>query len=82
MPEQKKLMDVPQLPKHIKLTGQPRKAFTFVVVRAYDDDHSVRAISERCLRSAAFIRTILREGGVVLRTPGSGARGRDAHPRR
>ncbi|MEU6331534.1 helix-turn-helix domain-containing protein [Streptomyces sp. NPDC047049] len=75
-------MDVPQLQRGVKLTGQNRKAFIFVAARAYEDDHSVRAISERCLRSTAFVRTILHEGGVALRAPGSGARGRDGHPRR
>ncbi|MFF8903220.1 helix-turn-helix domain-containing protein [Streptomyces lydicus] len=75
-------MDVPRLQRHQKLTGQARKAFIFMAARAYDDDHSVRAIAERCLRSTAFVHTILREGGVVLRKPGSGRRGRDSHPRR
>ncbi|MEW2434311.1 helix-turn-helix domain-containing protein [Streptomyces caniferus] len=75
-------MDVPQLQRQQRLSGQKRAAFIFVAARAYDDGHSVRDISERCLRSAAFVRTILHEGRVVLRAPGSGARGRDNHPRR
>ncbi|REK91104.1 hypothetical protein DY245_06560 [Streptomyces inhibens] len=82
VPDQQKLTDVPQLQRHDKLTGQRRKAFIFVAARAYDDGHSVRDISERCLRSTAFVRTILHEGGVVLRARGSGTRGRDGHPRR
>ncbi|MEV6565924.1 helix-turn-helix domain-containing protein [Streptomyces kronopolitis] len=82
VPDQQKLMDVPQLRKHDKLNGPKRRAFIFVAGRAYEDGHSVRAISERCLRSNAFVRTILHEGGVVLRAPGSGTRGPDGHTRR
>ncbi|MGW9046793.1 helix-turn-helix domain-containing protein [Streptomyces lydicus] len=72
---------MPQLPRHERLTGSKRKAFQFVVARAYEDESSIRAISERCLRSASFVRTILREAGVTLRAPGSGSRGRDNHRR-
>ncbi|MFJ5804260.1 helix-turn-helix domain-containing protein [Streptomyces decoyicus] len=74
-------MDVPQLPKRYRLSGQERTAFILVASRAYVDKHSVRAIAEHCLRSHAFVHNILHEGGVVLRAPGSGTRGRDGHPR-
>ncbi|MEV7381938.1 helix-turn-helix domain-containing protein [Streptomyces lydicus] len=78
---QQKLLDVPQLQRHDRLAGSKRKAFRFVAARAYEDGSSVRAISERCMRSASFVRTILHEAGVTLRPPGSGSRGRDNHRR-
>ncbi|MEV5778402.1 helix-turn-helix domain-containing protein [Streptomyces antimycoticus] len=70
-----KLEDLPRLPRGKKLIGEDRERFCRSVSVVYDGDPnvSIRDISKATGRSFGFIRTMLIEAGIKLRSRGQSA---------
>ncbi|MFJ1994262.1 helix-turn-helix domain-containing protein [Streptomyces asiaticus] len=70
-----KLEDLPRVPRSKRLTGKKRESFRESVSAVYksDPDVSIRDISGATGRSFGFIRAMLLEAGVELRSRGASA---------